>query len=189
MNKIVKNALVLMAFSLVLGFVLGAVYKITEPIIAEATRQKEMQAYKVVFENAADFTEIAVDAAAAEAVMTDGGYPDVINKAFQAVDASGNALGYVVQLTTKDGYSGGIVMVVGITNEGVVNGYSVTAHSETSGLGTKAFDPAYADQFKGIPADSVSGVATISGATLTSTAVKNGINAAVAYANSLGGAQ
>ena len=189
MNKIVKNALVLMAFSLVLGFVLGAVYKITEPIIAEATRQKEMQAYKVVFENAADFTEIAVDAAAAEAVMADGGYPDVINKAFQAVDASGNALGYVVQLTTKDGYSGGIVMVVGITNEGVVNGYSVTAHSETSGLGTKAFDPAYADQFKGIPADSVSGVATISGATLTSTAVKNGINAAVAYANSLGGAQ
>lgn len=189
MNKIVKNALVLMAFSLVLGFVLGAVYKITEPIIAEATRQKEMQAYKVVFENAADFTEIAVDAAAAEAVMTDGGYPDVINKAFQAVDASGNALGYVVQLTTKDGYSGGIVMVVGITNEGVVNGYSVTAHSETSGLGTKAFDPAYADQFKGIPADSVSGIATISGATLTSTAVKNGINAAVAYANSLGGAQ
>ena len=35
----------------------------------------------------------------------------------------------------------------------------------------------------------VSGVATISGATLTSTAVINGINAAVAYANSIGGAQ
>ena len=189
MNKIVKNALVLMAFSLVLGFVLGAVYKITEPAIAEATRQKEMQAYKVVFENAADFTEVAVDAAAAEKVMTDGGFPDVINKAFQAVDASGNALGYVVQLTTKDGYSGGIVMVVGISADGTVNGFSVTAHSETSGLGTKAFDAAYADQFKGIAADAVSGVATISGATLTSTAVINGINAAVAYANSLGGAQ
>ena len=189
MNKIVKNALVLMAFSLVLGFVLGAVYKITEGPIAEATRQKEMQAYKVVFENAADFTEVAVDAAAAEKVMTDGGFPDVINKAFQAVDASGNALGYVVQLTTKDGYSGGIVMVVGISADGTVNGFSVTAHSETSGLGTKAFDAAYADQFKGIAADAVSGVATISGATLTSTAVINGINAAVAYANSLGGAQ
>ena len=189
MNKIVKNALVLMAFSLVLGFVLGAVYKITEPIIAEATLRKEMEAYKVVFDTADTFVEVAVDAAAAEKVMADGGYPDAINKAFQAVDASGNPLGYVVQLTTKDGYSGGIVMVVGITSDGIVNGFSVTAHSETSGLGTKAFDPAYADQFKGIPADSVSGVATISGATLTSTAVINGINAAVAYANSLGGAQ
>ena len=189
MNKIVKNALVLMAFSLVLGFVLGAVYKITEPAIAEATRQKEMEAYRVVFENAADFVEVTVDAAAAEKIMADGGYPDAINKAFQAVDASGNPLGYVVQLTTKDGYSGGIVMVVGITLDGTVNGFSVTAHSETSGLGTKAFDPAYADQFKGVPADGVSGIDTISGATLTSTAVKNGINAAVAFANSLGGAQ
>ena len=46
-------------------------------------------------------------------------------------------------------------------------------------------DATYADQFKGIPTDSVDGIATISGATLTSTAVKNGINAAVAYANSL----
>ena len=189
MNKIVKNALVLMAFSLVLGFVLGAVYKITEGPIAEATRKKEMEAYKVVFANADDFKEVAVDAAVAESIMTEGNYPDVINKAFQAVDASGNALGYVVQLTTKDGYSGGIVMVVGISADGTVNGFSVTAHSETSGLGTKAFDPAYADQFKGSPAADVAGVATISGATLTSTAVKNGINAAVAYANSLGGAQ
>ena len=56
-------------------------------------------------------------------------------------------------------------------------------------LGTKVFDPAHADQYKGIPTDSVDSVAAISGATLTSTAVRNGINAAVAYANSLGGAQ
>ena len=60
MNKIVKNALVLMAFSLVLGFVLGAVYKITEGPIAEATRQKELAAYKVVFETADTFNEVTV---------------------------------------------------------------------------------------------------------------------------------
>jgi len=189
MNKIVKNALILMAFSLVLGFVLGAVYKITEAPIAEATRQKELAAYKVVFETADTFNEVVVDEAAAASVMEAGTFPDEINKAFEAVDASGNSLGYVVQLTTKDGYSGGIVMVVGVSNEGVVNGFSVTAHSETSGLGTKVFDPAHADQYKGIATDKVDSVAAISGATLTSTAVRNGINAAVAYANSLGGAQ
>ena len=166
----------------------SAVYKITEPIIAEAALRKEMEAYKVVFETADTFNQIEVDADAAAKVMADGGFPDEINKVFEAVDASGNPIGYVVQLTTKDGYSGGVVMVVGISADGTVNGFSVTAHQETSGLGTKAFDPAYADQFKGIPATDVSGVATISGATLTSTAVKNGINAAVAYANSLGGA-
>lgn len=189
MNKILKDALVLMAFSLVLGFILGGVYKITEGPIAEATLKKEMEAYKVVFETADTFNEVAVDEAAAAKVMEEGAYPDEINKAFEAVDASGNSLGYVVQLTTKDGYSGGIVMVVGVTNDGIVNGFSVTAHSETSGLGTKVFDPAHADQYKGISTDSVDSVAAISGATLTSNAVRNGINAAVAYANSLGGAQ
>ena len=189
MNKILKDALVLMAFSLVLGGVLGAVYKITEGPIAEATLRKEMEAYKVVFETADTFSEVAVDAAQAEKVMTEGGFPDTVDKAFEALDASGNKIGYVVQLTTKDGYSGGIVMVVGVSLDGIVNGYSVTAHSETSGLGTKAFEPSYADQYKGVPADSVSGIATISGATMTSTAVRNAVNAAVAYANSLGGAQ
>ena len=188
MNKIVKDALVLMAFSLVLGFVLGGVYKITEPIIAEATLRKEMEAYKVVFENADTFNAKEVDATIAGTVQ--GTYPDTIDKVFEAVDANGTCLGYVVQLTTKDGYSGGIVMVVGIQLDGTVNGFSVTAHSETSGLGTKAFDPSYSDQFKGVAGSSVSGIATISGATMTSTAVKNGVNAAVAYATALvGGAQ
>lgn len=190
MDKIIKDALILMAFSLVLGGILGAVYKITEGPIAEAALRKEMEAYKVVFENADTFKEVVVDTATAEQVMNAGNYPDTINKAFEAVDASGKCIGYVVQLTTKDGYSGGIVMVVGVQLDGTVNGFSITDHSETNGLGTKAFEPSYAEQFEGIPADDVSGVATISGATKTSTAVKNGINAAVAYANCLqGGAQ
>ena len=188
MKKILHDALVLMAFSLVLGFVLGGVYKITEPIIAEATLRKEMEAYKVVFENADRINPMEVDASKAEAVAAT--YPDVVDKVFEAVDANGTCIGYVVQLTTKDGYSGGIVMVVGVQLDGTVSGFSVTAHSETSGLGTKAFDPAYADQFKGVAGADVNGIATLSGATMTSTAVKNAVNAAVAYASSLaGGAQ
>ncbi len=189
MKKIFKDALILMVFSLVLGFVLGAVYKITEGPIAEATLRKEMEAYKVVFDNADTFNELTVDAAEAEAVMSAGNYPDTINKAFEAVDANGNCLGYVVQLTTKDGYSGGIVMVVGIQIDGTLNGFSITSHTETTGLGTKAFDAAYADQYNGIAGDSVSGITTLSGATFTSTAVKNGCMAAVAYANSLMGGE
>lgn len=185
MKKIVKDALVLMAFSLVLGFILGGVYKITEPIIAEATLRKEMEAYKVVFENASTFHELEVNTALAETVVAS--YPDTIDKVFEAVDAEDKCIGYVVQLTTKDGYSGGIVMVVGISLDGIVNGFSVTSHQETNGLGTKAFDAAYADQFKGIPTADVEKIATISGATKTSSAVKNAINAAVAYANGMVG--
>ncbi len=188
MNKIVKDALVLCAFSLVLGFVLGGVYKITEPIIAEATLRKEMEAYKVVFENADTFKEIPVDETKAANYMSGGGYVGTINKTFEAVDAGGSSLGYVIQLTTK-GYGDGLVMVIGVQADKTVNGYSITAHQETSGLGTKAFEPGFADQFKGIAGDKVGDVATISGATITSSAVKSAIKAAVGYVDILGGGE
>ena len=190
MNKIVKNALVLMAFSLVLGFALGAVYKITEPVIAEATLRKEMAAYKVVFENADTFNQVSFDEAAAAKFMEESGFADTINKVFVAVDANANPLGYVVQLTSNDCFTpGALVMVVGITNDGIINGYSVTTHGETLSKAFAAFESPYKDQFNGLTADEVSNVSTISGATVTSGAVIRAVKAAAAYANTLGGAQ
>ena len=192
MNKIVKNALVLMAFSLVLGFVLGAVYKITEGPIAEAAKRKEMEAYKVVFATADTFQEMeGFDAAAATAVIS--AYPDTINTALEAIDASGNVLGHVVTLTTKDGYGGGIVITVGIQNDGTVNGFSiVNIGGETI---HNAFQPAFADQFKGVKVDKFEkdtnlNYDSVAGASMTANAVVNACNAAIEYTNSLkGGAQ
>ena len=189
MNKIVKNALVLMAFSLVLGFVLGAVYKITEGPIAEANKRKEMEAYKVVFETADTFQEIAgFDAAAANAIIAD--YPDTVNNAFEAVDASGNVIGHVITLTTKDGYGGGIVLTVGIQNDGTVNGFSVVSYGGETIY--KAFEPAFADQFKGVQVEKFEkdvnlNYDSVAGASLTADAVKNACNAAITLANSLKG--
>ena len=189
MNKIVKNALVLMAFSLVLGFVLGAVYKITEGPIAEANKRKEMEAYKVVFETADTFQEIAgFDAAAANAIISE--YPDTINGALEAVDASGNIIGHVVTLTTKDGYGGGIVLTVGIQNDGTVNGFSVVSYGGETIY--KAFEPAFADQFKGAQVEKFEkgtnlNYDSVAGASMTADAVKNACNAAITLANSLKG--
>lgn len=188
MGKIFKDALVLMAFSLVLGFVLGGVYKITEPIIAEAMLRKEMEAYKVVFENADTFNQKEVDTSIAATVQAS--YPDVIDKVFEAVDANGDALGYVVQLTTKDGFSGGIVMIVGVQLDGSIAGVSAVSHQESPGFGADILNPSYLDNFKGVAGSDVSSVALVSGVTITSVAVQNAVNAAVAYATALvGGAQ
>ena len=189
MNKIVKNALVLMAFSLVLGFVLGAVYKITEGPIAEANKRKEMEAYKVVFETADTFQEIAnFDVAAANAIISE--FPDTINSALEAVDASGNVIGHVVTLTTKDGYGGGIVLTVGIQNDGTVNGFSVVSYGGETIY--KAFEPAFADQFKGAQVEQFEkgtnlNYDSVAGASMTADAVKNACNAAITLANSLKG--
>ena len=194
MKKILKDALVLMAFSLVLGFALGAVYKITEGPIAEANLRKEMEAYKVVFATADTFKAMEVDAAKAEAIMTAGGFSDTINSALEAVDAEGNVIGYVVTVTTQEGtYGTGIVLTVGIQNDGTVNGFSDVSKGDATIY--KAFDPAFADQFKNVKVDKFEkgtnlNYDSVAGASMTADAVKNACNAAIAYVNDLkGGAQ
>ena len=54
-KKIVHDALILTAFTLVLGFLLGAVYEITKEPIAAAEKAALDEAYKVVFADAASF--------------------------------------------------------------------------------------------------------------------------------------
>lgn len=193
MKKILKDALVLMAFSLVLGGVLGAVYKITEKPIAEAAQRKEMEAYKVVFATADTFIPMEVDAAKAESIMTAGNFPDTINSALEAVDADGNVIGHVVTVTTKDGYGGGIVLTIGIQNDGTVNGFSpVSKGGETI---FKAFEPAFADQFVNVKVDKFAkdenlNYDSVAGASMTANAIVNACNAAIAYVNDIkGGAQ
>ena len=56
-KKIVHDALILTAFTLVLGFLLGAVYEITKEPIAAAEKAALDEAYKVVFKDAASFEE------------------------------------------------------------------------------------------------------------------------------------
>ena len=68
---------------------------------------------------------------------------------------------------------------------------SILNHSETPGLGAKAVEPGFAGQFKEklgkylivtkTPPDADYQIQAISGATITSAAVTNGVNVALAY--------
>ena len=86
---------------------------------------------------------------------------------------------------------------MGVTKGGTLNGYSITDISETAGLGMKAKEDAFMSQFTGIPAQMLevtksaktadTEIEAISGATITSKAVTYGIDAGLAYYNSLVG--
>ena len=187
MNKqIIHDALVLTAFTLVIGVILGAVYGITKAPIDKANEQTKKEAYQAVFADASGFNQQEYDADAADKMVADAGYDDTIDDVEQAVDKDGNALGYVITVTAKDGSQGSITFSVGIKNDGTVNGYSITDISETPGLGMKAEKftvvkqkPASDDQIE-----------AITGSTITSKAMANGCNAAIYYfQNALGGAQ
>ena len=200
-KKIVHDALVLFAFTVVLGLLLGVVYGITKGPIDQVNYEKTQSAYKQVFEDADSFEEYAdFDTAAAEDLMAQNGYSDDIEAVNTALDASGNPLGYVLTVTAKDGSQGSITFSVGIQNDGTVNGYSITSISETPGLGMKAEEEDFYSQFENKTVDkftvvkqkpaSDDQIEAITGSTITSKAMANGCNAAIYYfQNALGGAQ
>ena len=103
--------------------------------------------------------------------------------------------GYAVQVRA-DGFNGPVVMMVGVSPEGTVLAVSIVSHSETPNLGAVAGDDsaqgrAFRDQYTGMSgtlAVTKDGgqVDAITGATITSRAVTEGINAALACVAGLG---
>ncbi|MEG1651517.1 MAG: FMN-binding protein [Oscillospiraceae bacterium] len=91
--------------------------------------------------------------------------------------------GYVIKTTTA-GYAGGITALTGIENDGYVTGVLVTDMRETPGLGGQSKTSEwFLNQFIGKKEAVAVGetVDALSGATVTSKAVTNGVNSAVAF--------
>lgn len=107
----------------------------------------------------------------------------------------GQQVGYAIRVAPK-GYDGAIEMMVGISNDGVVEGINILSHSETPGLGANATDPDFTDSFKGKNQQlrvSTSGTAAddeisaITGATVTTVSITEGVNRAIEYVENQGG--
>ncbi len=199
-KKIVHDALILTAFTLVLGFILGLVYGVTKDPIDAANDAAAQAAYRTVFEEADSFESLEFDKEAANEMVAEAGYSDTINDVQKAVGADGSALGYVITVTAKDGSQGSITFSVGIKNDGTVNGYSITDIAETPGLGMKATEEPFFSQFQNKLVDAFevvkmapsadNQIEAITGSTITSAAMANGCNAAIFYfKNALGGVQ
>lgn len=197
MKGIIKDSLILFAITLISGLLLGAVYQITkEPIAAQKAKAKQ-EACVAVFASADQF--VADETVTQQLSYGDGEITEIMN----ALDANGSKLGVVMTVTSHQGYGGDITFLIGIQNDGTVNGISITEISETAGLGMKAKEPAFYGQFANRKVDAFvytkNGAATeneidaISSATITTRAVTNAVNGALeifrAVANENGGVQ
>jgi len=197
--KTAKNVIVLTIITVLAGFLLGYVYDITKEPIAKATESAKQNAYKSVFASADSFNEVAgFDTASASLAATNAGINGVsVDEALEAVDASGNVLGYVLTVTSSEGYGGNVTLSMGVTNDGSINGIEFLSLSETAGLGMKADTPEFKSQFAGMKAAQISYTKTgkqadyeidaISGATITTNAVTNAVNAGLCYFSTLSG--
>ena len=192
MKSMIKDAVVLFAITLISGLLLGVVYEVTkEPIAIQQTKRKN-EACKEVFQDAANFETL-------ELSMPENGEKAsaTINSVSAAVAEDGTALGYVLDITTHEGYNGDIQFTMGIRMDGTVNGISLLSISETPGLGMKAEEvlkPQFAGKNVGQFTYTKTGAMTsdeidaISGAPITTNAVVNGVNAGLeCFKNELGG--
>lgn len=194
-NTILKDALILTVITLIAGGLLGLVYEVTKKPIANQQEKAKQEAYKVVFEDADSF-EVCVeaeDADLAEALKEQGFEAQKINEIMEAKDASGETLGYAVNVTTSEGYGGDITFSMGVQLDGTLNGISILSISETAGLGMNATKDEFKNQFSDKNAEAFevtkagasdeNEINAISGATITSKAITGGVNAGICAFN------
>ena len=194
-NESIIDTIILTLITVIAGLLLGVVYEITkEPIAAEQKRAKE-EAYKEVFADADTFEVITVDETKVKEKLSGEGYNVTINEAMKVYDKSSNAIGYVLTVTDHEGYGGDIQFAMGVKSDGTVNGISFLTISETAGLGMKAAEEDFMKQFAGKNVKSFrytkngasadEEIDAISGATITTNAVVNGVNAGIYYISTL----
>ena len=190
-NKIIKDALALTLITLVAGVALGGVYEITKDPIAKQEAQAKAEANEQVFTDAAAFEEVEMDDTLIQTIrdqLDQEGYKaQSIEEVMRAEDQSGETLGYAFTVVTSEGYGGDIQFSMGVQNDGTLNGISILSIGETAGLGMNADTPAFKDQFVGKQVEKLQytkngatqddEINAISGATVTTNAMTNGVNA------------
>ena len=171
---IVRLTVTLLAICAVVAAVLAGVNMITKDRIAAIQAQKTENAIKEVLPDSHGVQQLPLsgDTGIVQAVYTADG-------------------SYAVQVA-PGGFDGEVTMMVGIT-DGAVTGISVISHTETPGLGAvaaaqNAKGEAFRGQFVGQSGTLAIGdqIDAMSGATITSTAVVTGVNAALSYVANLG---
>ncbi|MBR9937324.1 RnfABCDGE type electron transport complex subunit G [Oscillospiraceae bacterium Marseille-Q3528] len=193
-NTIAKDTVRITLITLVAGFALGLVNEITKEPIAQQEAKAKAEACKAVFADADDFAAIEDLSGAADALESAGltGKADV-NEAYEA-KKGGETVGYVITVTDHEGYGGDIQFSVGVSTDDTLTGISILSIGETAGLGMKAKNADFQAQFVGLPATGnleytktgeEGKIDALSGATITTNAMTNGTNAAIAFYNSM----
>ena len=166
-NKIFKPIVVLCAICVVITGALAATNGVTAPIIEAATAAAQEAARMELVPDATSFEKV-------EGISVEN-----VSDIYLADN------GQAVITCHGKGYGGNITVMVAFADNSVKQ-IKITEQAETAGLGSKIQSEAsFADSFAGLAAEdfTVSDIAAISGATISSKAVTAAVNAAIdAYA-------
>lgn len=193
MKKMLKLSLSLFAVCLAAALALSFANQATKAKIQSNAQQKQQQMLLYLFPECDTFENM--DASALRKAAQHSGVDEtMIQEAFWAKSQT-DVQGCVLQCQTK-GFGGEIVFFAGFDTQGNTVGVRVLSHAETPGLGAKAAQDAFLQQFLQDPAapsytlvknsaSSPSMIVAVSAATISSQAITDGVNAAKACALAL----
>lgn len=183
---ILRLTVTLLAICAFVALALAGVNAITKDRIAAVKAEKTQKAIQAVLPQAGNVVE-------ASSFEDETG---MVTKVYTASLGDTAAFyGYAVEVVPS-GFGGGITMMVGVDENGKVLGISIISHAETPGLGAVASQNtdkgvAFRDQFVGLTAGITIGsgenqIDSLSGATISSQAIVDGVNAALQCIANLG---
>jgi electron transport complex protein RnfG len=175
MKDMMKITLSLVMIFIGAGLIMGVTYKFTSPIKFKAEKKEKEEALKEMAPTATD-------------PITPAGKWSVHSRNFEyyAATASGKPVAYISSTAGK-GYSSFIQMLVSLDTDLKISEVKVLSMNETPGLGDQVLEKSFLDQFKGKPLSQIvlikgetkENIQAITGATISSRGVTNGIKDAV----------
>ena len=191
-----KAAVNLTIITLCAGLALSSVYLLTKDKIAEQELAASAASYQEVCPDAVSFSHddtIDASVSALDGAIYDEAFGKTyVNDVVIGKDASDTTVGYVISVSSGDGYDGTITLSVGIDTTGTVLGISFTELHETAGMGMLCGEDAFKSQFNGVNTDAFvlnktggstadNEIDSVSGASTSSGAVVNAVNTALAF--------
>ncbi|MCR5619175.1 MAG: RnfABCDGE type electron transport complex subunit G [Lachnospiraceae bacterium] len=193
LNSALKDALILVVITLVSGLLLGLVNMLTEEPIRLQKEQAVVDSCKAVFP-AGDYPSyelsfVLTDLRPSEMLQNELLQNGVtVGNIYAAVSPGGMTEGFAIEVTSSEGYGGDIRLMCGVDTYGTIKGVSILEISETAGLGMRAGD-VLVPQLRNLNVDHIvftktgktsdNEIDAISGATVTTTAFVNCVNAAL----------
>ncbi len=173
LKEVLKPALILCVICLLATAALAGTNMLTADTIAQQKVITEQESRKQVLPDADSFEEA-------------DGY---------AIGKTGSDVAGYVFVTSSKGYGGDVQVMTGISVDGQITGVVILEQDETPGLGANAEKESFRDQFKqAVPENgftvtkSTAGegeISAMTGATITTTAVTNAVNDAIAQYNEI----
>jgi len=176
MKDMIKITVSLVAIFIAAALIMGVTYKYTSPVRFVAEKKEKEEALKAMAPDATD------------PIVPSGTWSSSHGKPYEYYLASsaGKPVAYISSTAGK-GYSSFIAMLVSLDTDLKIRDIKVLHHGETPGLGDQIEDPNFIGQFKGkglsqlilLKTETKENIQAISGATISSRAVTNGVKDAV----------